>query len=281
LKWIEALILDRKMRNASHVGVLLATKFINGKTGEAWPSCETLARNLGISKKTVDRAISALVAHGYVERESGGGRRRSNRYKLRFPDKAGKRDKSVQETGTFLSDKQGQECPTNPMKEPSERTRPLSPTGEIDGGTLAFEAFEGAWQWGEPADASEPARRAFNKLNRDERAEAISYASAYLADCLKKNRKRCFAKTYLQDKLWKGFASAPACDAKVATRVNIYPDTPQWRAWEKHKGRKLPQVEILGPDGRPRAGWYAPSELPPGHSSDGGAHGDPGGGQKV
>ena len=258
------------------MATLIATKFVNGESGDAWPSCETMARHLEICKKTVDRAISALVAHGYLERKSGGGSGRSNRYRMRHPNTRGNLDKSVPKTGTFLSDKQGQKCPTNPMKEPSERSRPLSPKGEIDGGNLAFDAFEAAWQWDGPADAREPARRAFNALSEAERAEAVRYAPAYLADCAKESRKRCFAKTYLQDKRWKGFASAPVCAAKVAMRVKIYPDTPQWRAWEKHKRRKLPPVEIIGPDGRRRLGWYADSEWPPDHSSA--APGSPPGG---
>ncbi|MGA8171736.1 MAG: helix-turn-helix domain-containing protein [Methylocystis sp.] len=281
LEWIEALTLVRDLRSSAPVGILLATKFINNESGEAWPSCATMARILDLDKKTVNRAVGKLVATGYLDRQSGVKGRRSNTYRLRFLAKPESRDKSVPETGTFLSKRQGQECPTNPMKEPIERTHPLSPKGEIDGGSLAFEAFEKAWQWDDPADAREPARRAFNKLNQDERAEAIRHAPAYLADCARKNRKRCFAKGYLEGKRWAGYASAPACAANGAAQVHIYPGTPQWRAWEKHKRRKLPQVEIRGPDGRPRMGWYAPSEWPPGHSHDGAAHPAPGGGQKV
>ena len=47
----------------------------------AFPSLDTLARYTLLSKSTVQRAIKELVSKGYLEKESGGGRR-SNTYKI-------------------------------------------------------------------------------------------------------------------------------------------------------------------------------------------------------
>lgn len=47
----------------------------------AFPSLDTLARYTLLSKSTVQRAIKELILKGYLEKESGGGRR-SNTYKI-------------------------------------------------------------------------------------------------------------------------------------------------------------------------------------------------------
>jgi predicted transcriptional regulator len=132
LKWLEMLCLEREVHGALRVGALLATKFVNGKSGEAWPSLNTMARHLGVDRRTVVRAIQKLDTSGYLERRSGKGRAGSNRYRLRFPDQRESGDKIDQATRTFLSVETGLECPTNPKKEPQERTPPAD-TGDNEG----------------------------------------------------------------------------------------------------------------------------------------------------
>ena len=54
------------------------------KKGESWYSINTIARNIGLSRSTVKRALTELIRQRYVEkmprfREDGG--RTSNRYR--------------------------------------------------------------------------------------------------------------------------------------------------------------------------------------------------------
>jgi hypothetical protein len=257
LQWLQIVALDQNVASAMRVAVLIATRYLNGRSGEAWPSLETLAKNLGVDRKTVTRAVAHLVAREYLAKESGGGRRRSNTYRLLFLRENGAA--TVPDTGTISSPKQGQNCPPNPRKEPDERTHRASEEADIP-----FEAFETAWRW-EAADPRPPARRLFEELGREDRAEAVRLAPVYLADCEKEGRKRCFARTYLADRRWTGFAATQRSQTATAQLVAIFPDTPPWEAWTKHKGRNLPTTEILCPDGRCRQGWRTPTEWPPGY----------------
>lgn len=78
---------DRIARDASlpacalRVAVVLGG-YINSDSGTAWPAQERLAGDIGASTDTVQRAISALVAGGYIAIEKGGKFGRSNVYRI-------------------------------------------------------------------------------------------------------------------------------------------------------------------------------------------------------
>jgi hypothetical protein len=114
LQWLEIVASDAKAASAARAAIILATKYINRETGEAWPSLDTLAKDLGANRKTAVRALNSLVARGHLAKEPGGGRRRSNTYRLRFSAQNG--DETVPGAGTISSPKQGQNCPPNPRK---------------------------------------------------------------------------------------------------------------------------------------------------------------------
>jgi DNA-binding transcriptional MocR family regulator len=62
----------------------LATKYARAN-GEAWPSIQTLARDLGISENTVKRALNRLHLAGFVDVRSGRKAGRVNVYTLTWP----------------------------------------------------------------------------------------------------------------------------------------------------------------------------------------------------
>lgn len=74
---------------ARHVGLTIATYMDKDGAG-AWPSLATLADDTGRSRRTVARAVGELRELGFLEVESGGGRRGgggyvSNRYVALIP----------------------------------------------------------------------------------------------------------------------------------------------------------------------------------------------------
>jgi len=57
--------------------------------GEAWPSLETMAVELGLSRRSVRRAVDSLVVHGFMERQRRPNQSttyRLNRYALEEAD---------------------------------------------------------------------------------------------------------------------------------------------------------------------------------------------------
>jgi DNA-binding transcriptional MocR family regulator len=81
---------------------------VNVKSGCAWPSEQRLAQLLGCSRKTVQRAVSELVAARLIYRKKQRGR--SNQYRLRFEaverEVAGDKTHSVDKTACST----GQNC---------------------------------------------------------------------------------------------------------------------------------------------------------------------------
>jgi DNA-binding MarR family transcriptional regulator len=256
LQWLLLVTLDKRASSALRVATLLATKYLNRESGEAWPALETIAQDLGVDRKTASRAVDRLVSLVYLSKEPGGGRRCSNRYRLSFSNR--KETKVGDKTGIILVEKQGQECPTNPLEEPLEGTQETCGRA----GT-SFEAFERAWQW-EPADSRAAARKSFERLDDKERAKAVQCVSAYFADCVRNRRKQCFAKNYLAERKWEGFGARVMSETGQTRTVYVYKDTPQWRAWREFRGKALPTKEISVGSGRFREGWYCQSEWPPG-----------------
>lgn len=56
----------------------------DSKKNAAWPSLERMARDLDMNKSTLIEAINRLQAAGLVSKHKGGGRGRSNLYRLPF-----------------------------------------------------------------------------------------------------------------------------------------------------------------------------------------------------
>ncbi len=84
LEWLERVALDPDCRGLpTAVAALLAARYFNSKTGRAWPATATLAERLTADRRSVQRAFDLLVAAGHLERELGGGRRRTNSYWMR------------------------------------------------------------------------------------------------------------------------------------------------------------------------------------------------------
>lgn len=87
--WLEQVKLDRELTPTAVLTALALLKFFNHKSGEAWPSNATLAVELGVDRRTIQRALALLVErrHLTVIGSRRGGRRHSNHYQLRLDNK--------------------------------------------------------------------------------------------------------------------------------------------------------------------------------------------------
>lgn len=84
LEWLDQVSRDADMRGLpTSIAIQLASRYINSTTGRAWPGQTLLATTLCANRRSVQRALDALVAAGHLSREPGGGRQ-SNTYRMRF-----------------------------------------------------------------------------------------------------------------------------------------------------------------------------------------------------
>lgn len=81
LEWLEQVASDSDLPPAaSRVATLLATRYVNSTTGDAWPGIGRLARELNVSDGTVRGALKAMRAgHHLLSEITEGGAKNTNR----------------------------------------------------------------------------------------------------------------------------------------------------------------------------------------------------------
>lgn len=82
LEWLSAIARDTSLPCMAARLAIIMIAYINGKTGIAWPSQDTLAKHTGASVDTVRRSLNALVNAGHLVRLAAGGPGRSAQYRL-------------------------------------------------------------------------------------------------------------------------------------------------------------------------------------------------------
>ena len=87
MKLLQRVACDRRHSGTdARIAILLLTKYANHKYECAWPSRETLARDLGVRPSTVTRALASLERGGYFAVQHNKGRGRTNLYVPLFAD---------------------------------------------------------------------------------------------------------------------------------------------------------------------------------------------------
>ncbi|MBO6901187.1 MAG: helix-turn-helix domain-containing protein [Rhizobiaceae bacterium] len=138
LAWLDHLAEDRSISApAFRLAYVIASRFLNRTTGEAWPAQETLAKVLGLKVRQVGNLVGELVKAGHL-RAKRGGRGRTNIYQIRFDDRQDVADQHVDDqqeiadqeatlTGNsarfdpqFSDSLTGKILPPNPIEEPLE-----------------------------------------------------------------------------------------------------------------------------------------------------------------
>ena len=71
--WLDQVLADSEVTAiAFQVAYLLVTKFMNAKTGTAWPAIATLAAHLHKSRRRIQEAITNLIERKHLEHRRGG-----------------------------------------------------------------------------------------------------------------------------------------------------------------------------------------------------------------
>lgn len=74
--------IDRELTRIDVAVGALLIEHINHQTGDAWPSVVYMARNIECSREAIYKSLRRLCTREYFFKQSGGGRGRSNRYRL-------------------------------------------------------------------------------------------------------------------------------------------------------------------------------------------------------
>jgi DNA-binding transcriptional MocR family regulator len=82
LSWRDRVADDSEIINMHFRIAYIISGYVNPATGDAWPPQHKIAERLGINTRTVQIAIAALVAKGYLLVQLGVGRGHTNRYRL-------------------------------------------------------------------------------------------------------------------------------------------------------------------------------------------------------
>lgn len=108
--------------------------YVNDAKGFAWPSLAKLAADLGISRKTVSRAIARLERAGYLDVTRKGRHGHTNEYRLRLPDShnspAGQ-DSSVPSRGQSCPKRGDRDVPQSPLMNLSRTLQRPSPPNKV------------------------------------------------------------------------------------------------------------------------------------------------------
>ena len=82
-QWLRAIAADTRLHEWAPLAVAVALgSYLNSTSEEAWPGIERLAQDLNSDRRSCQRALDRLVEAGWLRRTRGGGRRKTNRYKL-------------------------------------------------------------------------------------------------------------------------------------------------------------------------------------------------------
>jgi len=82
-QWLRAIAADTRLHEWAPLAVAVALgSYLNNTSEEAWPGIERLAQDLNADRRSCQRALDRLVEAGWLRRMRGGGRRKTNRYKL-------------------------------------------------------------------------------------------------------------------------------------------------------------------------------------------------------
>jgi len=186
----------------------------------AWPSQVTIATRASCNVRTVQRSINKLVQDGWlwVEKRGGGSAtcrddRRPHRYtivlkKLRgdkTPPRQVQRSDNHDATDTTLTTDTGRL--SRPMKHPNET--PNETPGE-------FEIF---WKIYPRKTAKGAARKAWDKLNAENKAAAIAGAKRFAADPNRDDTYTPYPATWLNAEQWEDEPLPPVKKSQEAIRA--------------------------------------------------------------
>jgi uncharacterized protein YdaU (DUF1376 family) len=131
-----------------------------------------------------------------------------------------------------------------------------------------FDEFWKAYPRRKGANPKVPARKKFEAIVRSgtDSGEVIASAKKYAEEIRSAGQERSIyvaqALTWLNQQRWKDYSTLDLDDSIALQHglIRLVPDTPQWEAWTKFKGKSLPTDA--------KGGWWSKVEWPPGYESN-------------
>jgi hypothetical protein len=94
-QWIDQIAADGELPpHAARLAIVLL-RYVNRKTGDAWPAIPTLAAAMGMVENSVRNALRAMVTNGHLAVDAGGGRGATNRYRWLIKSDNGAKNSAV------------------------------------------------------------------------------------------------------------------------------------------------------------------------------------------
>jgi len=201
--WLDQVLADEEISKAAFAVAYALASHINRKSGLAWPSQSTLAKQVSLSDRQVRKLVEQLVERGHLFIAKRHTRHTPNYYRLAFLDRnaSSTLDDSRPEpevhpvTGTevplfpeldrnfcasrseLLSIQGGTTVPHNPLSEPIEE-----PLESLPRKTAVEKEFNTFWKtYPKKADEAD-ARKAFAKARKKASAELILEGARKYAD---------------------------------------------------------------------------------------------------
>jgi hypothetical protein len=92
MEWLEAVAGDRRLSGGEMgAAILIAVRYVNSRTGKAYPGYANLAKALNVSPRWAIMCMKGLCQAGWLAvNRPGGGRGKANEYVLTQPGEEGK-----------------------------------------------------------------------------------------------------------------------------------------------------------------------------------------------
>jgi DNA-binding MarR family transcriptional regulator len=182
---LDAIARDQRVTPSAFRLVYIITGFVNRTSGDAWPGQQRLAREFGVSVRTIQRDTEQLVALGYLTITRSRGRGRTNRYRLAA-------------TGP---------SPQGEIFQPQEKTEARSRARHLD-----LTAFESFWESYPRKIDKAAAQKAYSAVLRAGKATALELlegSQRYAHERTGQDQKYTkHAATWLSKESWKNEAEA-------------------------------------------------------------------------
>ena len=159
-----------------------------------------------------------------------------------------------------------------------EPLTPQSPPDASNGAALDqgswlgdWERFRDAWPWA-AGELPEQVRKRFRELPPEDRAAAVGFVPAYLAEVRRRQGRPMQARRWVGLRGWEPFALAAKKrpTAKPGSSVPVIKDSDAWKAWlVERRARSFPtRRQVI--DGRLYEVWDFPTLFPPGAARNAG-----------
>jgi biotin operon repressor len=220
-QWLRQVAADQGLPPLSARVAIVVSQYINRKTGTAWPTQETLANRLGVSRRAINRNIKALAARGHLNVTATRGRHKPNIYRLALKNE------------TSPSHIQPNKCASGVTLSKSENVTPV-PINETHEANNC-DACGSQNHLSQPIE--EPSEREPTRSNLE------------FLGCSKKERTRRPALTYLSPDARMTAADTDLAEPYIQDPKNNWPDYEEiYREWMKFRSYYVSK-------GEPRADW--------------------------